>query len=195
MTEKEFTRIALELKAVYTNPKFLPDKFAIKVWYDQLEDLDFVTCLAVVKAHISRSKFEPTPADIRKAALGLSGVGEEMSISSLQAWAMVRRAIEDGINHANERFQELPKAAQMALGTPENIKEMAVMDTEAVERVEKGRFIHAYEASVQRIRDEEVLPPKVKELLKKAAAGVSIDAGEEAVRNISDGGEERRLAG
>lgn len=182
MTRDEFAKIVTAMKAVYTDPKFLPDKYAIGVWYGFLKDIGNAECQAAVSEYIATHKFPPTIAEIRELVLKHTQQGEEMSISSLQAWNLVRRALSNGYYGAEEEFSKLPDAVQRTIGSPANIREMSLMDTDAVERVEKGRFIHAYEATVQRIKDEEKIPPSIRTLIQKVTEKTAIGTDEPTAR-------------
>lgn len=66
MSEKEFEMIAAAIKASYPNANVLPDKFAMRLWYEMLCDLDYSIAQNAVKEHISVSPFPPKIADIRQ---------------------------------------------------------------------------------------------------------------------------------
>lgn len=68
MTKEEFLKIAGVLKANYTDPKFLPDRFAYDVWFSSLKDLSAAECQASVLKWINTNRNTPTIADIRQNA-------------------------------------------------------------------------------------------------------------------------------
>ena len=68
MTKEEFKKLAKGLKAVYTQPTFLPDTDALSIWYELLKDLDYMIAQAAVQKHMITSKFPPTIAEIREQA-------------------------------------------------------------------------------------------------------------------------------
>lgn len=68
MNYEEFKIIAKGMKAVYTQPTFLPDKDALNVWYKLLEDIDYTTANAAIQKYMMTQKFPPTIADIREMA-------------------------------------------------------------------------------------------------------------------------------
>lgn len=167
MTQEEFSLTAAAMKAVFTDPKFLPDKHAIGVWYGFLKDLTNAQCQAAVSEYISTHKFPPTIAEIRELAFKRTQPVAESSVSSLEAWARVRKAVRNGTYGAEQEFERLPEAIQAALGTPANIREMAAMDSEKLETVEKGRFIRAYESAVAQIHEDAQIPPAIKALIER----------------------------
>ena len=156
MTRDEFMIIAKTLKAVYTDPKFLPDRDALDVWYMFMTDLDYkVTSLAVAK-YISTNKWPPTVADIREMNVEVTAPKED-TLGELEAWALVQNAIRNGIYGAEKEFEELPPLIQKAVGHPSNIREWAQTDDES-KTVIQSQFQRAYRTAVQRHKEDAQMP-------------------------------------
>ena len=68
MKREEFLILAKGMKAVWTDPKFLPDKDAFDVWFEMLKDLPYREASIGLKDYMQTSKFPPTIADIRERA-------------------------------------------------------------------------------------------------------------------------------
>ena len=138
MTLGEFNDLVMTMKSLYSDTRFIPDELAMNVWYDLLKDLTYEQARAAVRKHMLTSKFPPTVAEIR--TLVLENVGE-CEMSPLAAWALVERAIRNGIYGAEEEFAKLPEVVQKAVGRPEILKEWALMDIDTVQSVEQSHFI------------------------------------------------------
>ena len=112
-------------------------------------------------------------ADIRTKATEIIAPAEE-SMSELQAWALVQRALRNSGYNSEEEFAKLPEACQRAVGTAANLKEWALMDSDQVATIEQSHFIRNYRTSVQRMKEEARLPENVRMLIadmgKKHAA-------------------------
>lgn len=156
MTKEEFMVIAKTLKAVYTDPKFLPDMDALNVWYMFLQDLDYQTTSNAVAKFISTSKWSPTVADIRQMAVELTAPPED-SLGELEAWALVQRAIRNGTYGAEKEFEALPPLIQKAVGDPSNLREWAQTD-EDTRTVLQSQFQKVYRSTVQRAKEEAQMP-------------------------------------
>lgn len=72
MTKDEFKKLAKGMKAVYSQPTFLPDADALQIWYELLKDLDYMIAQAAVQKHMISSKFPPTIAEIREQAASVA---------------------------------------------------------------------------------------------------------------------------
>ena len=97
-------------------------------------------------------KFPPTIADIREKATQIVE-SVDSSMSELEAWSLVRKAVRNSGYHSVEEFEKLPEACQRAVGSAANLKEWALMDSERVETVE------------QRISEEKKLPESIRLLI------------------------------
>ena len=145
MTEKEFINIAKALKSVYADPKFISDQFAMEIWFKQLADIPYDIATMAIQKYIQVEKFPPTIADIRYYAREITSPASE-DMSEVEAWSLVRRAINNGLYGAEKEFERLPKIIQSVLGSPERIRSMATLEPSDIETVEQSHFIRAYRA-------------------------------------------------
>lgn len=160
----EFGKLVVEMKAVYADPKFLPDGNALDIWYMLLQDIPYDDARRAAERHMMTSRFPPTIADIREGAL------PKEEASELEAWALVYRAVCNSTYHAEEEFERLPALCRAAVGSPDNLREMAKMDEATVGSVEQSHFIRAYRAAAGRERDLAKLPQHVREQLRRITA-------------------------
>lgn len=163
MDRKEFLTLARTMKAVYTDPKFLADNFAIEVWYEMLKDLPYKVAADAIQRHMQTSKFLPTIADLREN-VQKNTAPEEMT--AIEAWRLTYRAICNANYHAEEEFNRLPEVIQKTIGSPDTLKEWAKMDTGTVESVEQSHFIRDYNATVKRCKEVESLSPEIRSRLE-----------------------------
>lgn len=164
MTREEFAVLVKAMKAVYSSENFIADKDAFNVWYGLLQDLPYEQANLAVQKYMTSERFPPTIADIRTKATEIIAPVEE-SMSELQAWALVQKAIRNSAYHAEEEFAKLPEACQRAVGTAVNLKEWALMDSDQVATIEQSHFVRNYRASVQKMKEEARLPENVRMLI------------------------------
>ena len=164
MTRGEFKTLVKGMKAVYAQPTFIPDQDAFNVWFGLLQDLPYEQANLAIQKYMTSERFPPTIADIRTKATEIIAPAEE-SMSELQAWALVQRALRNSGYNSEEEFAKLPEACQRAVGTAANLKEWALMDSERVETVEQSHFIRNYRTTVQRISEEKKLPESIRLLI------------------------------
>lgn len=161
MEREEFKTLVKGMKAVYAQPTFIPDQDAFNVWYELLKDVPYVQANIAIQKYMLTEKFPPTIADIRTKANDIVAKVEE-SMSELEAWSLVSKAISNSGYHAEEEFDKLPEACQRAVGNPSNLKEWAMMESDKVATVEQSHFIRNYRVAVQRMQEEAKIPDHVK---------------------------------
>lgn len=161
MEREEFKTLVKGMKAVYAQPTFIPDQDAFNVWYELLKDLPYAQANIAIQKYMLTEKFPPTIADIRTKANDIVAKVEE-SMSELEAWSLVSKAISNSGYHAEEEFDKLPEACQRAVGNPSNLKEWAMMESDKVATVEQSHFIRNYRVAVQRMQEEAKIPAHVK---------------------------------
>lgn len=161
MEREEFKTLVKGMKAVYAQPTFIPDQDAFNVWYELLKDLPYTQANIAIQKYMLTEKFPPTIADIRTKANDIVAKVEE-SMSELEAWSLVSKAISNSGYHAEEEFDKLPEVCQRAIGNPSNLKEWAMMESDKVATVEQSHFIRNYRVAVQRMQEDAKIPNHVK---------------------------------
>ena len=169
MVKKEWGILVKAMKAVYADPKFLPDEYSTEVWFRLVKDIDYKDAENAIQKHMASSPYPPTIADIRRGAAELANqTTGDVEIDALTAWAMVRKATQNSNYHAEEEFEKLPLSVQQAVGNPNNLKEWAAMDSESFDTVEQSHFVRSYRSVLERKKTTDILPPSLQQLYKTA---------------------------
>lgn len=172
MTRQDIAKLLHVVKAAYPQSyaRFTSTDFdnMISAWQMTLEDYTPEQAGAGLRAYLKTDTrgFPPSPGQIVDCISKLTAPAMAET-SALEAWAMVRKAIRNGLYGAEEEFQGLPLEAQKAVGSPANLREMAQLDTDRVETVEQSHFIRAYETLKARTREEAKIPPQLRALAQK----------------------------
>lgn len=127
------------------------------VWNDALADYSVDAVMAGVRSYISvdSSGFPPSPGQIIEH---IHFVGNPRDHSGTEAWALVRKAVNVPWDQFDASYATLPRAAQIAVGSPESLKELAQMDTQRFETVAQSNFLRMYEAAKIRDNKEQRVP-------------------------------------
>lgn len=152
-TKKVLAYIACVFPRYYANvTKTSADKQAI-VWTDLLKDYSVDAVMTGVRSYISvdSSGFPPSPGQIIEH---IHFVGNPRDHSGTEAWALVRKAVNVPWDQFEASFATLPRAAQIAVGSPESLKELAQMDTQRFETVAQSNFLRMYDAAQIRANKE-----------------------------------------
>lgn len=152
------------------------------VWNDAFADYSVTAVMAGVRSYITAdaSGFPPSPGQI----IGhIHFVGNPRDHSGTEAWALVRKAVNVPWDQFEASFNTLPKAAQIAVGSPRSLEELAKMDIQRFETVAQSNFLRMYDAAKKREAQDLKTPKAVMaarervmlELEKRRAPGKAIE--------------------
>lgn len=170
MTKSEVAKLIYTVKAIYKrhyeNYKTNDWEELIAAWTFALEDFTYEQCSAGLKVFITGDKkgFPPSPGQIIDCIQKVKP-NVELEMTGLEAWSLVRKAITRGLYRAEEEYAKLPAVVQRAIGSADNIKEMAMMETQRVETVEQSHFIRAFESLIEVEKEKEKMPGYIREQL------------------------------
>lgn len=185
MERNEFKTLAKGMKAVYAQPTFLPDQDAFNIWYELLKDLPYEQANIAIQKYMLTEKFPPTIADIRTKATEIVSPEDE-SMSELEAWAIVHKAICNSGYYATEEFEKLPPACKKAVGSPANLKEWALMDSDQVATVEQSHFIRNYRSAVLRMKEDAKIPASLQAMIAEMKPKPAVIEQKEKPRAIEE---------
>lgn len=155
MTFDEFKTLAKGLKSAYTTPNFLPDEYAIKVWYRFLGDLPCDLATMAVQKYISTNRFPPTIADIREMVADMMTESTDWS----KSWQDVTRYISlYGIpneSKAYDAMDEYTKEAVKRLGW----KNLCMSQNQTADR---ANYRMVYEAIIKEKKDHLSVPENLR---------------------------------
>lgn len=131
-------------------------EMAIETWYQVLKVHSFEDCKNAAIQYLKTQHYKPVPADINNLIIDkqLAKIQRPNHMSALEAWSLVYKAICKSAYNSEEEFKKLPVDCQYAIGSPQNLKEMSMMEIKTVESVEQSHFIRAYEVAVKRHENE-----------------------------------------
>lgn len=177
MTRDETIMILSTLKAAYPHAykgmSRRDGEALVNLWERQFAGEDPQAVAAAVDALISTrtAGYSITPGEVKEQLQKLRTVNQ---LSEADAWAMVSKACSNGIYGYREEFAKLPPEVQKAVGRPEQLREWAMMDTEAVQSVVASNFMRSYRTAQQREKEKAMLPQNVQEMLAGVADGMKM---------------------
>ena len=176
MTREETKTILAIMKAAY--PNFYRDMTkedasnTINLWSTMFADEKPQIAIEAVKSLICTLKYPPTTADVKeKIAL----ITQPPAMTEMEAWEQVRRAIS--FYDAQENYNSLPPMLRRLVGSPNQLREWAMMDTETVQSVIQSNFMRSYKAKVAQEREYAMLPDSTKQLIAGLAQKLSLTEG------------------
>lgn len=179
MTRDETLAIMSVMKAAY--PAFYRDmkrsdaEAAVSLWCEMFADDPAHIVAMAVKSHIASDKkgYPPNIGAIKEAIRKLTHPAE---MSDMEAWGYVSKALRNGIYGYTEEFEKLPPVIRRIVGTPMQLREWAMMDSETVQSVVMSGFRKSYAARAESEREFIALPSDVREVMTQIAAGMAFPA-------------------
>jgi hypothetical protein len=164
LTSEETIGILSILKTAY--PQFYKDMkkseadSTINLWATMFSADEAYIVTEAVKSLITSLKFPPTIADVKEKIYSLT---HEPVMTEQEAW----QTVKDAISYYNPGFDSLPPILQKLVGSPNQLREWAIMESNQVETVVKSNFIRSYTARVKQEKEYAMLPESGKELQKQ----------------------------
>lgn len=164
MTREEAKNIVHAIVCAY--PNYHPDNLTetVNIWAAMLKEYKYEHISAALKAYIlSDTKgFAPSVGQIVDL---LTDKQEDMT--ELEAWAMVSKAIKNGLYGAEEEFAKLPELVKMALGSPVQLSNWAMLPSDTVHSVAQSNFLRAYRSVKEREKQNAKMPKELLEALSE----------------------------
>lgn len=177
MNREETLAIMGVLKAAYPNyykdMKKSEAEGIVALWTEMFKDEPAQLVAMAVKSHIATDTkgFPPHIGAIKDAIVKLHTADE---LTEQEAWAYVAEATRNSSYHASEEFDKLPPVVQRIVGSPQQLKEWAAMDTATLNSVVASNFQRSYKARASHERELMALPSGVKQVMEQLAGKMDI---------------------
>jgi hypothetical protein len=177
VTYEETLSIMSVLKAAY--PNYYKDMrrsdadAVVALWVEMFRDDPAEIVAVAVKAHIATDKkgFPPHIGAIKEAIVKLK-TSDEMT--ELEAWGCVLKAIGNSNYNSAQEFEALPPVVRRLVGSPNQLREWAMMDSDTVNSVVASNFQRSYKARAANEREVLALPQDVRQTMELLAAGMQM---------------------
>ena len=168
MTREEVKQILMVMSTTYTNWKPENMTNTVNVWSMIFKDYDAITIQNALMEYIQNDikGFAPVPGQI--IACIKTEVG---GLLEADAWDLVTKAISNSIYNSDEEYAKLPVECQKAVGSANNLRQLAIVDIDTLQTVEKSTFMSRYRAVVSSLKKEQQRPEYIKDRLESKAVG------------------------
>lgn len=176
MTRQEALAVMVMLKTAYPTfyKNYSKDEInaAVDLWATMFADEKPQIVVEAVKSLICILKYPPTIADVKEK---ITMITQPPTMTEMEAWDLVRRAIT--YYNASEAFANLPLILKKIVGSPNTLREWALMDVETVNSVIQSNFMRSYKAKVAQEKEYAMLPSSTKQLIAGLAQKYSLTEG------------------
>lgn len=168
MNKVETAEILSVLKAAY--PQFYSNigsaeaNKIVNLWAEMFEDESLRDVALAVKSMLA-SRTNTFPPNIGEVKAQLVKMRTPNEMTAQEAWNLVAKAIRNGVYGSQEEFQKLPKNVQRLVGSPQQIREWALMEADTVSSVIASNFQRSYNVRQQSDKEYAALPSSVKQMV------------------------------
>lgn len=159
-----------------TYPNFKADNLTdlVDAWEFFLQDYTYEAIALALKTFVNTSGKGFAPSIDQLISLTKKTV-EVNQLSELQAWSLVRKAINNASYHSEEEYAKLPELVQRTIGNPAQLREWALTDLQSVETVVASNFQRTYRAMCVREREMATMPKEVLQALGYNASPMMLE--------------------
>lgn len=159
--------------AFYRDIKRAEAEDTVRLWEDMFSTDEAAVVGAAVKSLIAGDTrgYPPTIGQVKEK---MRLISEKREMTEAEAWNLVRKAAGNGIHNAGKEFDKLPEIVQRLVGSPNQLREWAMMDVETLNSVVASNFQRAYRARASYEREMMALPADVRETMEQIAAGMKM---------------------
>lgn len=175
MTREETIQLLMTIQAAFPNYKVTDKTVTVNIWLSMLEDYDSNLVMASLKSYIATDKtgFAPSIGQIIDKAHALVKLNGNSELTETEAWALVSKALRNGVYNSESEFNKLPETVQKAVGSHEMLRVWAT-DENFNESVVSSNFMRSYKAVLNRKTEIEKLPASVVELIQQKCGDMAL---------------------
>ena len=168
MKKSETVDCITYLSAAYPGAykRFTEQKFEtlIAVWYNTFSEYPFATVMVGIQGYISTdtSGFPPAPGQVIKVIQDLTA---EKDTNSMEAWAIVKKAVNSPRDRMEETFRTLPPLIQKVVGGHHQLMAWGNVNEEEFETVIQSNFMRTYETEKRRQKQIDMLPERIRRMM------------------------------
>lgn len=169
MSRDDVKKLLMVIQAYYPNYKPVDKAVTVDAWFKMLapydpKELDMALVMFVSS---DKSGFAPNIGQLLNLRLDIMAKREELN--EMDAWGMVRDAINNSIYHSEEEFAALPEIVQRVIGSPRQLSTWAT-DEGFNDGVVQSNFMRSLRIEKERQRTKDLMPKPVADLIEETRA-------------------------
>ncbi len=161
MNRDEFKILVKGMKAIYSQPTFIPDQDAFNMWFALMGDLPYEVCNVAIQKYMLTNKFPPTVAEIREMCAGVVN-GDPLTWG--ESWERALNAVRKyGSYNKQAALDSLDPLTRKCV---ESIGYMQLCMSENI-MVERAHYQKVFEVYSKREQTEKQMPLGLQQAITK----------------------------
>lgn len=178
MNVNETLKILSVLKAnypnFYRNMSKVDAEAQVNLWSEMFADTPYELVGGAVKSYIA-TDVNGYPPNIGKIKEQIRNLTQTEELSEQEAINLIMKALQNSNYHADEEFNKLPPVLQRLVGSPNMLREWAVMDIETVNSVVSSNLMRSFKSISERERQQQALPNSTRNMIAGLVDAFSMD--------------------
>ena len=177
MNQTETLKIMAVLRGAY--PAFYRDmsrkeaESVVALWTEMFADVDAAIVAAAVKALIVTDD-KGFPPNIGAVMAKVRQITQPAGMTAQEAWNLVAKAIRNSAYESREEYDRLPKEIQRLVGSPNQLRDWALMDSDTVHSVVASNFQRSFAVRQKSYNDFNALPRDVQAMIGTVAERMAL---------------------
>lgn len=178
MTLEETLKVFSVLKANY--PNFFKNisridaEAQVSLWCEMFQDTPYELVGAAIKSYIATNTTD-YPPNVGKIKDQIRKLTKKDEMSEQEAVNLILKACSNSSYHSQEEFNKLPPILQKLVGSPNQLREWAVMDRDVVNSVVSSNLMRSYRVMAERERQQQALPNSLKGIISESTQRLMIE--------------------
>ena len=177
MTRQE-TGIIMDILATayprfYAGPDAPDPEKAVALWAEMFAEDDVAIVAAAVKALIATDD-KGFPPHIGAVKAKVRQITQPSGMTPQEAWNLVAKAIRNSAYESREEYDKLPREVQRLVGSPNQLRDWALMDSDTVHSVVASNFQRSFAARQKADNDFKDLPRDVQAMIGTVAERMAL---------------------
>ena len=177
MTRQE-TGIIMDILATayprfYAGPDAPDPEKAVALWAEMFAEDDVAIVAAAVKALIATDD-KGFPPHIGAVKAKVRQITQPSGMTPQEAWNLVAKAIRNSAYDSREEYDKLPKDIQRLVGSPNQLRDWALMDSDTVHSVVASNFQRSFSIRQKADNDFKALPRDVQAMIGTVAERMAL---------------------
>lgn len=179
MNVNETLKILSVLKANYPNfykgMSKIDAEAQVSLWSEMFEDTPYELVGIAVKSYIATdvNGYPPNIGKIKEHIKSLSRPDNELS--EQEAVNLIMKALKNSNYGAEEEFNKLPSILQKLVGSPNMLREWAMMDIATVNSVVSSNLMRSFKSIKETERVQQSLPSSIKNTISGLVDAFGMD--------------------
>lgn len=150
-------------------------KQTVLLWAEMFADDPYELVILAIKTLIA-TDVKGFPPHIGAVKEKIRAISEPKGMTEAEAWAIVAKAVRRSGYNSAEEFEKLPDDLKGLVGSANQLKEWAMMDSDTLQSVVASNFQRSYRVRSKQEEDYKALPDSVKKIAGAFAETKRIDA-------------------